>query len=147
MADAEVSEDEIESRVRVRLGRQRVLDSVELEVLLGEAALHQQVGGRDVLIAQLRHLVEIAGHDNVDLRVVPFTAGWVPALEGGWAVIESAEERPVVHTENRKSGWLLHEDVDVRLYMDAIASMRKKAMSPQATVGLIAEEIQKLEMI
>lgn len=145
MTTGGVPEDDIESRVRLRLGRQRVLGSTELTAVIGEAALHQEVGGEGVLVDQLRHLVEMADHPNVDLRVVPFTAGWVPALEGGWTVIESDEAPTVIHLENRKSGLFLHEDGDVAMYRDATASMLEVAMSPQESVGLIAEKINQLE--
>jgi len=143
---AGVPQAEIENRIRVRLGRQRVVDTVELVVILGEAALHQQVGGPQVLADQLRHIVQMAAHPNVTLRVVPFTAGWVPSLEGGWSVIESAEASTVIHTENRRSGQFLHEDQDVRLYRDAVDSLLDVAMSPTESLGLIAEKIRQLEM-
>jgi transcriptional regulator with XRE-family HTH domain len=145
MTTAGVPEDEIEARVRVRLGRQRVVETARLTALLGEAALHQEVGGRAVLVGQLRHLLEVAEHPNVDLRVVPFTAGWVPSLDGGWTVIESAEAPTMIHLENRQSGWFLHEDRDVEVYRSAVASILGVAMSPQESVGLIAGKIQQLE--
>lgn len=141
-----VPKGEIESRIRVRLGRQHVLETVKLTAIIGEAALHQEVGGQDVLAGQLRHLVRMADHPNVDLRVVPFTAGWVPLVEGGWTVIESADAPRMVLVENRRSGWFLHEDDDVAIYSDAVASMLGVAMSPQDSVGLIAGKIKQLEM-
>jgi hypothetical protein len=43
---------------------------------VGEAALHYQVGGPDVLLSQLRYLLEVAAWDTVDLRLVSYSAGW-----------------------------------------------------------------------
>ncbi|MFI7295516.1 helix-turn-helix domain-containing protein [Streptomyces sp. NPDC050121] len=73
------------TKVRVRMERQKALtrtDPTPLKVwmILGEAALRQQVGGPGVLREQLLHLVELAQLPNVTLQVLPFTAG---ACQGG----------------------------------------------------------------
>ncbi|WP_280233845.1 DUF5753 domain-containing protein [Nocardia cyriacigeorgica] len=70
---------EAEQRVRARLHRQRRLDDddpLRLSVVVGEAALMQQVGGPDVLREQLRHLLALVDKypDTLDLRVIPFDA-------------------------------------------------------------------------
>lgn len=70
---------ESEQRVRARLERQNRLtgeNPMRLTVVVGQAALMQQVGGREVQRAQLRHIIEMTeGHpDTIDLRVIPFTA-------------------------------------------------------------------------
>ncbi|MDX3454641.1 helix-turn-helix transcriptional regulator [Streptomyces sp. ME02-8801-2C] len=78
-------DDAQKTKVRVRMERQKALtrtDPTPLKVwmILGEAALRQQVGGPGVLRAQLLHLVELAQLPNVTLQVLPFTAG---ACQGG----------------------------------------------------------------
>jgi transcriptional regulator with XRE-family HTH domain len=146
MTAAHVPEDEIESRIRVRLGRQKVLETVRLQALIGEAVLHQEIGGRVVLANQLRHLAKMSDHPNVDLRVIPFTAGWVPSLGGGWTVIESTVAPTVILLESQKSGQFLHEDADVAMYRDAVSTVIGMAMSPEQSLGLIAKRIEQLEM-
>ncbi|MFC8044212.1 helix-turn-helix domain-containing protein [Nocardia sp. NPDC057353] len=83
---ATVAPVEAEERVRARLTRQGRLtdpdDPLHLSVVLGEAVLHQQLGGPEVLGRQLRHLVAVAERypETVDIRVIPFAdAGFVPA--------------------------------------------------------------------
>lgn len=78
-------DDVQKAKVRVRMERQKALtrtDPTPLKVwmILGEAALRQQVGGPGVLREQLLHLVELAQLPNVTLQVLPFTAG---ACQGG----------------------------------------------------------------
>ncbi|WP_067896121.1 DUF5753 domain-containing protein [Nocardia vaccinii] len=70
---------EAQQRLRARLHRQRRLngpDAVHLSVIIGQAALMQEVGGPQILREQLFHLIELveAHPDNLDLRVVPFNA-------------------------------------------------------------------------
>lgn len=143
MTGGGVPDDEIDTRIAVRLGRREILKKVEVTALIGEAALRQEVGGRSVLIEQLRHLVDMSG--QVDVRVIPFRAGWHPALEGAWTVIESLDAPPVIQLENRRSGLILHQEQDVEAYRKAVEAAMEAAMSPQESVGLIAEVINELE--
>ncbi|TLG03327.1 helix-turn-helix domain-containing protein [Nocardia cyriacigeorgica] len=70
---------EAERRVRIRMRRQYLLDRTDplrLSVVIGQAALMQQVGGAEVQRGQLRHLIDVAERyrDTVEIRVVPFDA-------------------------------------------------------------------------
>ncbi|MGH3495218.1 MAG: Scr1 family TA system antitoxin-like transcriptional regulator, partial [Sciscionella sp.] len=74
-----MSEQEITERVAARMRRQWLLKrggGFRLHVLLHEAALRQQVGGREVVTEQLAHLAEVAEMPAVTLQVVP--SGSVP---------------------------------------------------------------------
>jgi hypothetical protein len=113
--------------------------------LLGETALRQEIGNLEIAIEQLHHLVKMSERPNVDLRVIPFTTGWSPALEGPFIVIESADITPVVHLENRRSGLFLHEPQDVDLYRAATSAILEVALSPQDSIGFIAEVIREME--
>lgn len=136
-----VPEHEVETRVATRMGRRELLRGAKLTAMVGQAALMQEVGGRDVLLGQLQFLLEMT--DRVDLRVVPFSAGWHPALEGAWSVIQS-DTSAVVYIENRRSGLFLHEEADIAVYREAVDSVQGVAMSPQESAGLIAEMIDNL---
>jgi hypothetical protein len=143
MADVGVPAEEVDSRVAIRLGRREVLDRVTYTAVIGEGVLRQQVGGRDVLLDQLRHLLAMS--ERVNLRLIPYTAGWNPALEGAWTVIGFDEDPTVVHMENRRSGGLFMDaEEDVAAYRDATASAIEAAMSPTQTRELIAEEIKRI---
>jgi transcriptional regulator with XRE-family HTH domain len=50
-------------------------DPIRLWVVLGEAALHHQVGSPEVMAEQFDHLHELAQRPNITLAVVPFTCG------------------------------------------------------------------------
>ena len=62
--------DDIEQQVALRMERQAVLDGAappELRLVLSEGALRVQVGGPEVMRAQLRKLAEVAGRSQVTL--------------------------------------------------------------------------------
>lgn len=81
---------EIERRVQVRMTRQRVLDKddpLTLSVVLDEAALLRQIGGAEVMRGQLLRLAEAAGQSNIELQVLPNSAGGHPALTGEFTIL------------------------------------------------------------
>jgi hypothetical protein len=138
-----VPTDEIESRIAIRLGRREMLRSTELTAYVGQAALVQQVGGRDVLRGQLEFLLDMS--EKVDLRVIPFTADWHPALEGSWYVIRSVQDTTVVYMENRRAALFLHEEADVAVYVAAVESVHRVALSRQDSTRLITKMIDDLK--
>lgn len=75
-----------------RLARQQVIMRDErparYEVLLDEAMLRRRTAPLDVLIGALRHVLEVAERDNVDVRVIPQTAA--PAMNA--FVLYSSDE-------------------------------------------------------
>ncbi|GAA4622390.1 helix-turn-helix transcriptional regulator [Actinoallomurus vinaceus] len=68
----------INALVAFRMARQKVLtrpDPPRYVAVISESVLHHQVGGLDVMHAQLRHLCVAARWGNVALHVLPNSAG------------------------------------------------------------------------
>lgn len=82
---------EVNGLVNFRLARQRILarsNPPRLTTILGEAALYQQIGGDVVMRAQLEYLVEAAALQHVTIRVLPFSAGAQPGLDGRFNMVD-----------------------------------------------------------
>lgn len=84
---ADISEEERERRVELRLSRQRLLTrSVkppQVEVMLDEGVTRRPLGGPAVMAAQLSHLIEMSKLPNVAIRVVPFDVGFQYGMASG----------------------------------------------------------------
>lgn len=148
MSAGGVPADEVETRVAVRIGRRDVItrnSPVPLLALIGEGALRQLVGGREVMAAQLRHLLELTELNNVEVRAVPYDTGWHPGLEGPFTLIDSQGSGYVVHLETRRSGLFLHEPSDVETYRQAVDAVLQVAMNPVETKTHIVEIAQQME--
>lgn len=76
---------QVENEVKARLLRQRRLADeefpLELTAIVDESALHKKVGSREVMRAQLRHLVEMAALPTVTLQLLPNDSGAPPESE------------------------------------------------------------------
>ncbi|HWE88820.1 MAG TPA: helix-turn-helix transcriptional regulator [Pseudonocardiaceae bacterium] len=143
---------EIASRVTSRIGRRDVIDKprpAHLLVLLGQAALNQEIGGRKAMIEQIRHLLKMAAQPNVELRVVPDHRDWHPGLEGAFTFIEArrAAIKPesIVFVGTRRSVLMLHENDDVDAYKAAIDRIKEAALSADASVKLVADIGKRME--
>lgn len=76
MAPTGHTSDVLETRLRFRLGLAEVLrrepEPLELWVVVGEAALRKNIGGREVMRSQLRHVADVCrDRPNVTVQVLP----------------------------------------------------------------------------
>jgi transcriptional regulator with XRE-family HTH domain len=95
---------EVELRVAHRMGRQSVIkrdDPVPYIGIIHEAALRMQFGSRDVVQAQLQHLLDESERDNVTLLVIPFANGGFPNV--GDAVLYATADNPHLDTVHMDS--------------------------------------------
>ena len=112
-----------------------------LGVILGEGALHQAVGGPDVLAGQIAHLVKLAGdYPAVTIQVLPFSAGAHAAAGSGSLAILRFPDAPslgVVYLEALSGGVYLEDQADVARYVRAFALLRAAALSPADSMHLL----------
>ncbi|BCB85888.1 hypothetical protein Psuf_032010 [Phytohabitans suffuscus] len=93
-ARPDITTDEVERRVRVRLNRQSLLtqdDPIDLWVVLDEAVLSRPIGGDAVMCAQLERLIEAAELPNVTLQVLPFEVGAHAGMDGTFTILTFSE--------------------------------------------------------
>ncbi|MER7009869.1 helix-turn-helix transcriptional regulator [Saccharopolyspora sp. NPDC000359] len=140
---------ETDKLVMMRLGRREVITRKKLPIrftaIMLEAALNQSIGGSDVMQEQLQFLLEMGERDNVDIRVIPQSAGWTPAHAGPFVLLEFAKAAPVVHLEHHRSSAFLRDEGDVSAFVTAREDIERVAMSPAASAELITDVINAKE--
>jgi len=131
-----VSDQQREDAVAARAARRQAVlsGSRRLSVILGEGALHQVVGGADVLARQISHLVPLSEDaPALTLQVLPCSAGaHVGAGSGSLAILRfpDAPSLGVVYLEALSGGVYLESQPDVARYVRAFALLRAAALSP-----------------
>ena len=149
-ADPACSGDEQRAHaVEVKLARQRAVlqeRRPRLELVVGEAALHQAVGGAPVMRPQLARLAALAAAGagksarGVSLRVLPFTAGaHAVAGCGSMAILRFADAPGlgVIHLAALSGGVSLEGRDEVTRYSRAFAQLRAAALNPEASARLL----------
>ncbi|WP_073951847.1 helix-turn-helix domain-containing protein [Streptomyces kebangsaanensis] len=134
--------DEIEQFVRVRLTRQeRLADDSPLRLwaVLSEAVLLQQVGGPEVMKAQLEHLLAISERANVTIQVLPFSRGAHASMFGPYVVLGFPEEAAldVVLADNPTGSVWLEREAEVTRYRELFDAARTSALSPVESRSVI----------
>jgi transcriptional regulator with XRE-family HTH domain len=140
-----LNHDEVERLVKVRMDRQDLLqrpDAPDLWLVVDEAAVRRQIGGRVVMAAQLASLAERANVlPNLNLQVMPYRAGAHPGMDGSFVVLEFAEPgmTPTVFIEGPGGDVILERDEDVRRFTLTYGHLRARALDPQDTLHMLAD--------
>lgn len=137
---------EVERRVAARMARQARLHAenpIRVTAVLGEGALRQQVGGPAVMSAQLDHLVRLAAErpEQIEIRVLPFTAGAHPALGGSFQILSFPSPRlpDLVWQEVLTSIDIIDQSARVIDYQVTFAEARERALSSEDSLDLIRQ--------
>lgn len=145
LADVVVPPDEeIERRIAVRMKRQERLegeDAPKMWVVLNEAALHREVGGRATLRDQLRYLVDVSRRSRVVIQVLAYSAGAHPAMDGAFVILRFPEpaDPDVAYVQYRRGSLYLEEPSDVGFYGEVFDHLRARALGPDESRALIAQ--------
>lgn len=144
LADVTVpSDDELERRVAVRMKRQERLtgeDAPKLGVVLNEAVLRREVGGRATMRQQLRYLVEISRLNKVLLQVLAYSAGAHPGMDGPFEILSfpEAADPDVAYVQYRRGSIYMEQEADVSAYAELFDHLRARALGPDESRALIA---------
>ncbi|MBK0868638.1 helix-turn-helix domain-containing protein [Saccharopolyspora sp. HNM0986] len=143
---------EADQRVEVRMRRQQRLtgdDPLRLTAVLSEGALRQQVGGREVMVEQLRHLTEVIEEkpDTLEVLVVPFSAGAHGALGAStFHILHFANSRlpRVAWQEAVTSATVMEHRPRVGQFSATFAESVKQTAGREGSLDLIHREIKAL---
>jgi hypothetical protein len=139
--------DEIDRRVSLRLKRQDLLTGPappQVWSVIDEGALQRPVGGRAVMRAQIKRLIEVAELRHVTLQVVPFSMGGHAAAGGSFTVLRFSESDvpDVVYVEQLTSALYLDRREDVDHYMEVMNQLSIQALPPWETTHFLAQIIR-----
>jgi transcriptional regulator with XRE-family HTH domain len=132
----------IEAAVALRMRRQhellRRVDPPRIAVVLDEATLHRQTGGRAVIRQQLLHLAALAGAGTITIQVLPFTSTTYTPL-GQFIILRftGAEESDVVYLESTSLEDVLDSPEAVQSHLTVFHGLQEAALSPADSLARI----------
>ncbi|HEV8556446.1 MAG TPA: helix-turn-helix transcriptional regulator [Actinophytocola sp.] len=141
-ADLSLTEQEVEDRVNARIARQallRISQAPQLDIVLHEAALHQRVGGVDVMRDQLGCLLEASYRSRINVRIVPAEVGGHPGMNGPFVIMDYAELPSLIHLENKVASLYLDDASDVAAYKLAFEGLLAVALPTDRSADLISK--------
>jgi transcriptional regulator with XRE-family HTH domain len=121
--------------------QQQILDgSRQVNVVIGEAALRQQVGSHRVTAGQLDHLSALSGNASVTVQVLPFTAG-AQAASGtaSFTLLRFGGDIAVVFVPALTGGIFIDDPAEVASYLHAFTWLRAGALTGPDTARLLRD--------
>ncbi|MFD4374820.1 helix-turn-helix domain-containing protein [Streptomyces sp. NPDC058486] len=138
-------EADLGDRLGLRMRRQEILDRElppRYDVFLDEAVLRRNVGGPEVMAAQMAQLLERGASDAITIQVLPLEGGAYSAglgshvIYGGFGGPDPALD--VVFLEHQTGGVFLEDAGALEEYAGGYAYLRQEALDPSASAALIA---------
>jgi transcriptional regulator with XRE-family HTH domain len=141
--------EEVQRRVELRLARQHILDRPDpprLWLVIDEAALRRATAstGPAVMRAQLGKLIEDTQRPNVTVQVLPFAAGFHPAMYGPFRIFrfDGQDQPDIVYGESMTSAWYIDKPDETALYIQALDRISAQG-APGADTVKVLRQIRK----
>ncbi|MGS2645792.1 helix-turn-helix domain-containing protein [Streptosporangium sp. G12] len=145
-----LDEATIERHVEARLARQEILERrnpPQLMTVIDEAALHRLIGGHEVRLAQLEHLIKMGERPNVTIQVLPFSAGAHPAMAGGFVILdfEDTASPSLVYTETPTDDLYREKPPDLHRYTVIFSTVQALALSTEESAQRMQSMVRDLQ--
>jgi transcriptional regulator with XRE-family HTH domain len=155
---ARVRPDQQERLVGLRMERQQRLFAeqwpLRLTAVIEESVLDRPIGGdqaRATMRGQLRHLIELAERDNVEILVLPTAIGRHDGLEGRFTVLHfldtegRQQAQPIGYVEIPDDAVYIQDQRQVEKYTRSAELLRSVALSQPQSVEAIAARLAALD--
>ncbi|WP_242905304.1 helix-turn-helix domain-containing protein [Actinomadura terrae] len=139
------AQEEIERRIAARTIRQALLDrenAPKLHVIFDESVLHRQIGGPEVMRAQLEALnLAVETRPFVCVQVLPYTAQEHAGLDGRFTILSypNAADPDIAYVEGTMGDVYLESAEEIAKHRDRFDRIEAEALSPEDSAHLIAE--------
>lgn len=138
--------DLLDEMVAARIERQRILQRDRppvLWVVLDEAALSREIGGREVMRAQMEHLLTFASEPWVQIQVLPFKAGEHAAVMGSFNLLRFDSDPDLFYAESYDMGHMTANPEVMRERSVGYARLQATALSVEDSAALIARAMEE----
>ncbi|MCK1798399.1 helix-turn-helix transcriptional regulator [Streptomyces sp. XM4193] len=143
-----ITREEVAERVVVRLHRQQIFARESPPyywAVMDEVALRRQVGGRECMREQLRHLVQESRRPRTTLQVVPFEQGAHSMLGGSLTLHTLGNGETIAVIESFATGTPVEEPSRVLLLQQRYDMARSKALCETESLALIQRYLKEYE--
>ncbi|MFE9253131.1 helix-turn-helix domain-containing protein [Streptomyces sp. NPDC007088] len=136
-----------DSLIKARQERQMILEAEEPPRFWGivtEGALRQLVGGRDVMVEQLRHLKRMMERNNVTLQVLPFEAGAHAGSHSAYVIFDFPADASITCVANLTGTLFMDKPSEIAAFSGAFDNLRASALSPADSYARITAVMDEL---
>ncbi|MDA0563645.1 helix-turn-helix domain-containing protein [Streptomonospora sp. S1-112] len=144
------NQEEVKRQVDARMARRDILtrfDPVHLRAVIDEAAFHRLIGGKEVMLQQLRYLLHMAQMPHIDVQVLPFSKGAHAGLTAPFVIMSfpSPLDPTIVCVPTLTDALYLEEPDVVESYSATFGDIQGSASSSSESAAFIKAHIDHLE--
>lgn len=146
-AEYDAKSEQIDRWVELRMIRQGILERENpprFSAIIDEAVLRREVGGPECLAVQLRHLAGCAVGPNIEIRVLPFSAGAHASPTGAFRIFTMEKPFPEVGYAETPKGAIYVESPDTQRFARTYDELRELALTPEESAELISAMAEEL---
>ncbi|ANB06214.1 XRE family transcriptional regulator [Streptomyces ambofaciens] len=132
--------------VAARMERQRILlrhRPPALWVVLDEAALLREIGGRDVMRGQLARLLDYATAPWVQIQILPLTSGQHTGMMGTFNLLRFDTDPDLFYMDGYDQGHMTASPDVIKERSFGYARLQASALSPEDSVRLITRVMEE----
>ncbi|CAM5286231.1 helix-turn-helix domain-containing protein [Streptomyces griseorubiginosus] len=140
-----LDQTDLEDRTTVRLARQGIFNKEAPPVfwmVISEAALYQEIGGRGTMRGQLAHVLAFEANPRINIQVLPFSVGSHAGLQGSFNLYRFSSDPTIVYTEGYGTGHPTANPDSVRDCSLRYDHLRAAALSPKDSAELIRRTME-----
>ncbi|WP_328300175.1 helix-turn-helix transcriptional regulator [Streptomyces sp. NBC_00435] len=133
-------DEEVEALTVGRIARQAILRRKappSLSFILWEAAFQVRIGGEDVHLEQLHHLLSWMDLPDITLQVLPFGQTTHAGLNGPFILLETPDHQHLGYSETQRGSLLISNPDEVSILSRRYAMLRTQALNTEQTRGLL----------
>lgn len=135
----------VQRRVQARSARRTLLGRTDppapvFTAILDEAALRRPIGSPEMMRSQLRALLDAARRPNITVRVIPYTVGAHPGLDGPFIILRFPDQLApdVAYVETKGGDVYVESAADVRRFRVDLERLTAVALDPEGSTEFIA---------
>ncbi|QYC45255.1 Helix-turn-helix domain protein [Nonomuraea coxensis DSM 45129] len=143
---SDATDEQVDRWVDFRLTRQEIFsdESPRLSMVLDEYVLRRPVGGPEIMRAQLIHLAKHASAPNIEIRVLPLSAGAHASPDGAFRIFQLPQPFPAIAYVPTPAGAIYVEGEGTDMLKLKYDRIRRKALSAEESLRLISAVAKSL---
>lgn len=134
------TDEQVEEKLAARMERQRLLTerpNTAYSFILEEHLFLRHVGGHDVTMELIDHVLALAERRNIEVQIMPVARQTHAGLDGPMQLLETPENKWFAYGEGQESGQLISDPKVVSTLQMRYAKMRSQALSFEDSMSLL----------
>ncbi|MFF3645359.1 Scr1 family TA system antitoxin-like transcriptional regulator [Streptomyces sp. NPDC002564] len=135
-----LGDEQIEAQLAARVERQLLLTerpNTAYSFILEEHLFLRRMGGHDVTMELVDHVLELAGRRNIEVQIMPVVQESHAGLDGPMQLLETPENMWLAYTEGQESGQFISAPKVVSMLQMRYARMRAQALPLEHSLSLL----------